>query len=108
MTRSNSATRSAERLAFSSAFLHLVGIGRGEMAADAEEVALDGLEQRILEVDRRGGAREPDDGVEFVDVAIGGDANVVLGDASAAEEGSGTRVAGFRVDLHATVVSRES
>ena len=28
----------------------LVGIGRGEVAADGEEVALDGLEQRILEV----------------------------------------------------------
>ena len=100
MTRSNSVTRSAERLAFSSAFGHLLGVGRGEMPADGEEVALDRLEQGVLECHRCRGADEADDGVELVNVAVGGDADVVLGDAAAAEEAGVAGVAGPGVDLH--------
>ena len=73
------------------------------MAADGEEVALDGLEQGVLECHWCRGAHEANDGVELVDVAVGDDADVVLGDAAAAEEAGGAGVAGFRIDLHAQV-----
>ena len=101
MTRSNSATRSSAELGLLERLGHLVRIGRGEVAADGEQVPLHRLEQRVEQLDRRGGARHADGRVELVHVAVGGDARVVLRDAAAAEEAGLAVVAGPGVDLHA-------
>src|SRR4051812_35609688 len=79
---------------------HLVAIRGGEEGADGEEVALDGHEHLVDARHRLDGASHPKDGVELVDVTVGLDADVVLGDAAATEEPGGALVAGFRIDLH--------
>ena len=79
---------------------HLLAVGRGEQRADGEQVALDGHEHLVDARHRLDGARDAEDGVELVDVAVGLDARIVLRDAAAAEEPRVAGVAGLRVDLH--------
>ena len=73
---------------------HLLAIGRGEQRADGEQVALDRDEHLVDARHRLGGANEAEHGVQLIDVAVGLDARMALGNAAAAEQ---ARVAGSPV-----------
>src|SRR5947209_6149501 len=78
--------------------VHLRRIGRGELGADGEQVALDGLEQRALKPLGHLDDRHAERGVQLVDLAVRFDARVVFGDAVAAEQSGVAPVALLRVD----------
>jgi len=82
----------------------LAGLGRegGEACADGEEVGLDGGElcPDLLVVED--GDRPAERGVELVDLAVGFDARVRLGESSSSEEAGVAPVAGAGVDADAT------
>src|SRR5262249_53676310 len=80
--------------------------GRGQLAAEVEQLVLDPPEDlveppvglagaELLGVEHAG---QPDDGVELVERAVGLDARGVLGDAAAAHQGGLALVAGPGVD----------
>jgi hypothetical protein len=58
------------------------------------------LEEGVGQVARLGGAGDTDNRIEFVDVTIGRDSGMVLGDAATSEEGRFSRVPCSRIDLH--------
>lgn len=74
-------------------------LGHGDFGAEHEQAVLDFLEPVIQRVSKFAGASDADDAVEFVDFAVGLQAQVVLGYAADAEELGGAFVAGFCVDL---------
>ena len=77
----------------------LLDVGGGEFAADVEEVGLDdGEPAREVFVFGYGGG-DAEERVEFVDGAVGLDADVVFGDARSTEEAGLSIVAGAGVDL---------
>ena len=75
------------------------GRGVGELRAEGEEVALD-LAEEPAEPAVGFYLHHAQKRVQLVHVAIGGDPQVVLGHAGAAEEAGGAVVARLRVDLH--------
>ena len=75
------------------------------MAADRKQVALNGLQQRGLEVSWLASHCAPDYCVEFVDLAIGSNPNVVLSYAASAKETRVPLVAGLGIDGHAEKVA---
>src|SRR5207245_7345294 len=79
----------------------LLWTARGELRAERQQVALDGLEQVSAEGGRLERQRQPDRRIELVHLAVGLDPAVVLGHPLAAEQTGLAAVAGSRVDLHA-------
>src|SRR5665647_2518987 len=79
---------------------HFVAVGGGEERPDREQVALYGNEHLVDARHHLDAARHSDDGVELVDVTVGFDADVVLGNAPPAEQSGVAGVAGLCVDLH--------
>jgi hypothetical protein len=85
---------------------HLVVVRGGQQGTNGEQVALNGDQHFIDARHEVDGAGQADGGVEFVHVAIGFDARVILLDASTAKERGFAGVPGLRIDLHATKASR--
>src|SRR5258707_8323106 len=79
---------------------HLLAIRCGEERADGEEIALHGDEDFVDSGHHLDAARESEDGVELVDVAICFHAQIVLGHAASPEQRRLPRVPGARIDLH--------
>ena len=85
-------------------------IGRSQLATQVEELVLDltkdpvepSVRLALLQALRVEDPREPDDGVELVDGAVGLDAWRVLGDAAPAHERGIALVAGASVDAGET------
>ena len=100
ITISNSRIRSGESVRSLQGLRDLGRLGRREVPAEGEEVALDRLEQRVGQVGGRGGAREADCRVQLVHVAVRGDARVVLRHPAATEKAGGAGIAGAGVDGH--------
>ena len=65
---------------------HLLAVRCGEERPDGEQVALDGHEHLVDARHHLDAARHTDDGVQLVDVTVCFDADVVLGNAAAAEQ----------------------
>jgi hypothetical protein len=80
--------------------LHLVEIGGGEERSDAEEIALHRNQDLVDPGKRLDGAGHSDDRVQLVDITVGVDAGIVLGDSAAAEKAGVAFVPGPGVDLH--------
>ena len=85
---------------FGEVLVHLVQIGGGEQGADAEKIALNRNQNLVDPRQRLDGAGEAEDGVQLVDVTVGFDPRIVLGNASSAEEAGVAGIARFGVDLH--------
>ena len=98
-------TRASDSVARSSAFATLAGSGVAEVTAEREEIALNGFEQRLGELDRRCGPGNPDGGIELIHVAVGCDPDVILGHAAPAEEAGGPFVPGAGVDGHGGIIA---
>ena len=56
--------------------------------------------QRLVHRIRPAGRRDAHEGVQFIDVAVGRDAEFVLADSVAPEQVGLARVAALRIDLH--------
>src|SRR5258708_99245 len=79
---------------------HLLAVGRREERADGEEIALYSDEHFVDSGHHLDAARESEDGVELVDVAVGFHAQIVLGHAASPEQRRLPGVPGARIDLH--------
>jgi hypothetical protein len=77
----------------------LFDVGGGEFAAEIEEVGLDDGEPASEVVVFEDGGGDAEERVEFIDGAVGLDADVVFGDARSTEEAGLSFVAGAGVDL---------
>src|SRR5204863_795421 len=88
--------------------VHFLQVGGRQERADAEKIALDGDEDLIDAGHRLDSAGHAEGRIEFVDIAVGFDARVVLGDAAAAEKAGIAGVAGFCINLHARNLRRSS
>src|SRR5207247_6544955 len=88
-------------------FTQLTRIFTREFGAHREEVSLDRLQQAGLERNGLQRRRKSERRVELVDFAIRAHAQMVFGDAAAAEESRLTRVASLRVDLHESGTYRQ-
>mmetsp|Transcript_59447 Transcript_59447/g.140625 ORF Transcript_59447/g.140625 Transcript_59447/m.140625 type:complete len:244 (+) Transcript_59447:345-1076(+) len=73
--------------------------GPGEFAAEVEQLVLDGDQQLAHIVRQRFGEQHAEVGIEFVDIAHGLHAQVVLGHTAAVGEAGGAVVAGAGGDL---------
>src|SRR5437868_796358 len=88
--------------------VHFVEIWRGQKGADAEKIALDRDEHFVDAGHGLDRARHAERRVQLVDIAVGFNPRVVLGNPAAAEEAGVAGVACLCVDLHRVECSRGS
>ena len=79
---------------------HLVVIRSRKQRADRKKIALHRHQDFIDAWHHFDGTREPEGGVQLVDIAVGFDAGMVLADSAAAKKSGGAFVAGSGIDLH--------
>jgi hypothetical protein len=85
---------------FGEMLLHLFRVRCSEQRSDAEEIPLDWNEDFVHCRHVLGRASDAKEGVQFVDVTVGFDACVILGNTPATEQAGKPLVAGLRVNLH--------
>jgi hypothetical protein len=86
---------------FGQVLAHLFRVRRGEQGANRQQIALDWGQHVVDARHRLHRPREPENGIQLVDVAIGGNAGMILRYASTAEQSRVAPVAGLCIDLHA-------
>ena len=76
-----------------------LGVGRGELGPQRKQLALEGVDQRAQVAFRHFLSRDAERGIELVDVAVRGNAQVVLADPRSSEEARRSVIAAPGVDL---------
>lgn len=83
--------------------VHLLDIWSRQKGADREQIALYSDQYLIHTRHGAGSARGAQNRVQLINVTIGIDARVILGNPAATEQSSRARVAGLRIDLHSHI-----
>src|SRR5262249_49490523 len=74
-------------------------VGRAQVGAEVEQIVLNARQHGVdLRVGAGGEPRKADGGIDFIHGAVGGDAQIVFGQAFAVAQRRGAVVAGARVD----------